>query len=528
MTSKKFRWVIFLLASSLVALIGVQLYWINHAIRLKEEQFNVKVNDALKDAAARIENESVCFETFSKIMLKHHEGLYMIRQKCDSAEQFISPVIAGRSLVKNLDTIPLHFSYASKTDTLYTFNSLKFNQPASAEILVRFQYDMSDTLRQEEELSDSGKIERLTASAFKRLNTKRNPFGEQIDNSAIDSILQLSLVHEGIRLSFQYVVLSADSTPVFTNTSKKNEHFAKSDLQATLFQGSYFTDPFKLILHFPDRRTYILQTMLVVLLSSALVIILLLVAFYFGMRIILRQKKLSELKNDFINNMTHEFKTPVSVISLALETVNTSQVMNDKEKLEKILGILKTESKRLETQVERILQFSSFERHEIKMDFRETDLHQLVHQALENFSLQVENKKADITLALNASVTTINGDEIHITNLVCNLVDNAIKYRNGNVQQVKIETMNQNGNVYLSIEDNGIGMEKHVLPKIFDKFYRIPTGDIHNIKGFGLGLSYVKTIVEAHSGSISVESEPGKGSRFTITFPQQTEITHGG
>jgi len=259
-----------------------------------------------------------------------------------------------------------------------------------------------------------------------------------------------------------------------------------------------------------------MATMLVVLISSALVIAILLIAFYYGMRMILRQKKLSEIKNDFINNMTHEFKTPVSVISLALETVTAPGVMQDQSKVEKILGIVKAESVRLENQVERILEFSSFERNEVKMNFKETDLHGLIHAAVKRFDLQVEHNKAEIKLELHATNPVVNADEMHFTNVICNLVDNALKYRNGSFPIVKIETFNNNGHLLLAVEDNGIGIARDLQSKIFDKFYRIPTGDIHNIKGFGLGLSYAKSIVEAHAATISVQSESDKGSRFII------------
>jgi signal transduction histidine kinase len=528
MTTRKFRVIIFILSSSLVALITVQIYWIHHAIKLREDQFNVKVKDALKEATTDIESQATCFETFSRVVIEPHEGIYMIRQKWQGNDKFVSPQILGNHFVKNLDTIPLHFSFASKTDTLYSFNSLKFNNPATAEMIIRFQYDLADSLsRVEEELGDSGTIKKLTAKSFKLESKNKKPFGDVIDNSVLDSMIHASLARQGIETGFEFAVKPAgSSTPVYSNPAKVNPLLMQSDLSATLFQNSHFTDPYILLLYFPNRYSYVLQTMWLVLFSSALVIIILLSAFYFGMRMILRQKKLSELKTDFINNLTHEFKTPVSVISLALETVNETQVMNDRLKVEKILGILKTESRRLETQVERILQLSSFDRKEIKMDFRETDLHQLIQHSVCNLSFQIEKKNAEVNLELNAGISLVNVDEIHFTNLISNLLDNALKYTNGHIPQINIETVNCGEDVLLSIEDNGIGIQKSSLTRIFDKFYRVPSGDVHNIKGFGLGLSYAKSIIEAHGGSISVESYPGKGSKFILRIPHHAILNH--
>ncbi len=246
--------------------------------------------------------------------------------------------------------------------------------------------------------------------------------------------------------------------------------------------------------------------------------LVLLAAFYVTFNALLRQKKLSEIKNDFINNMTHEFKTPLATISLAVDALRNEKVLESREKLNYFSGIIKEENKRMNKQVETILQAALTDRQELQLNLRPINVHQVIHKAFENFTLQLQQKNGKADLQLNAKFDLINADEVHFTNLISNLVDNALKYSKENLL-LKLSTTNTNKSVIIRIEDNGIGMSKETVKRIFEKFYRAHTGNLHNVKGFGLGLSYVKTVVDAHHGKIKVESVLGRGTSFIIDMP---------
>lgn len=242
-------------------------------------------------------------------------------------------------------------------------------------------------------------------------------------------------------------------------------------------------------------------------------------AFALTIRTMLGQKKLSEIKGDFINNMTHELKTPLATISLAIDAIGNEKVMDNKDKIRYFSGIIKEENKRMNKQVESILQSALLEKDELALNLQPIDVHQLISSTVENLQLQLDGKNGKVDLQLNAHQPIIKADEVHFSNLIFNLLDNAIKYSKDNLE-VKIATSNTRKNLVISIADNGIGMSRDTVNRIFEKFYRAHTGNVHNVKGFGLGLSYVKAIVDAHKGKIRVESILGKGSRFTMEFPQ--------
>jgi two-component system phosphate regulon sensor histidine kinase PhoR len=241
-------------------------------------------------------------------------------------------------------------------------------------------------------------------------------------------------------------------------------------------------------------------------------------AFYITVNALLRQKKVSEIKNDFINNMTHEFKTPLATISLAVDALRNQKVLQDKEKMDYFSGIIKEENKRMNKHVETILQAAVMDRQELSLSKMPLHIHNLVEEIVDNYYLQLEEKKGSAEMHLDAKYDQIEADPVHFRNLISNLIDNAVKYSKENLL-VKISTYNTNKNLVVRVEDNGIGMSKETLRRIFEKFYRAHTGNIHNVKGFGLGLSYVKTIVDAHHGKIKVDSTLGKGTGFTLEFP---------
>jgi two-component system phosphate regulon sensor histidine kinase PhoR len=275
-----------------------------------------------------------------------------------------------------------------------------------------------------------------------------------------------------------------------------------------------------LIVVVPNVKNIVFKSLQVRIATSILFTLIIIAAFYLTVRTMLRQKKLAMIKNDFINNMTHEFKTPIATISLAVDAMRNDKVIRDQEKMNYFSSIIKEENQRMNRQVETILKASQLEKQEVELNLKPVHLHEIIKDVVDNFALQLEEKKGNIELLLQAENDQIEGDEVHLSNLVNNLVDNAVKYSKENVPvNLKISTSNAGKKFVLRMEDNGIGMNRETLKRIFERFYRAHTGNIHNVKGFGLGLSYVKTIVEAHDGDIKAESVLGKGSIFTIELP---------
>ncbi|MEP6846007.1 MAG: HAMP domain-containing sensor histidine kinase, partial [Panacibacter sp.] len=275
-----------------------------------------------------------------------------------------------------------------------------------------------------------------------------------------------------------------------------------------------------LILIIPDFKTQVWQSITWVIAGAALFNIIIIAAFYLAVKTILNQRKLNAIKSDFINNMTHELKTPLATISLATDAMKNEKVLADRTKLDYFSSIIKDENKRMSKHVETILQAGLMDRQDIRMNIRPLHVHILIQKVLDNFNLQFQEKAAATTLLLNAKDDVIDADEAHFTNLISNLVDNAIKYSKEKVAlQLKVTTHSTPKFFIMQFEDNGIGMSKETAKRIFEKFYRAHTGNIHNVKGFGLGMSYVKTIADVHKGRVRVDSTLGKGSTFTIEMP---------
>lgn len=269
-----------------------------------------------------------------------------------------------------------------------------------------------------------------------------------------------------------------------------------------------------------NYKNFAVQSLRLNIVVAVIFTIIIIAAFFLTVRTMLRQKKLGEIKNDFINNMTHEFKTPIATISLAVDAMKNEKVLQDREKITYFSRIIKEENQRMNRQVETILKASQLEKQEVDLNLKPSHVHEIIKEVADNFTLQLQEKNGRAELLLNAENDLINADEVHFSNLVNNLMDNAIKYSKENTPVfIKISTQSNGKHMTIRVEDNGIGMNKETVKRVFERFYRAHTGNIHNVKGFGLGLSYVKTMIEAHHGEIRADSTLGKGSVFTIELP---------
>lgn len=275
----------------------------------------------------------------------------------------------------------------------------------------------------------------------------------------------------------------------------------------------------------PDLKTQAWESMIWMIIGALVFTFIIVTAFGVTVQALLRQKKLSEIKTDFINNMTHEFKTPLATISLAVDALRNEKVLSQPEKMSYFSGIIKEENKRMNKHVETILQAALMDKQELKLDMKKLHANELVQDALNNYQLQIKDKNGKVELKLEAENDEIIADETHFTHLLSNLIDNAIKYSKENLA-LKISTANYGKYLHIKVQDNGIGMNKETVKRVFEKFYRAHTGNVHNVKGFGLGMSYVKTVIDVHKGRIKVDSVPGKGSCFTVEMPLAEKSVH--
>jgi len=308
----------------------------------------------------------------------------------------------------------------------------------------------------------------------------------------------------------------------YSKISRSLSTLDKSEFKVQLFANEVFDNPHFLKLEFPNERGYLLSTMLPFFLVSILFTLLIIGGFYYTINTILQQKKLSEIKNDFINNMTHELKTPISTISLACEALADPDMQKSDSSRNKFVGMIKEENSRLGVLVENVLKTAVLDQGKMKFRPEEIDVHILLERVLKSFELQLNSVDGSIERKFTAKSNTIVGDKIHLTNVCYNLLDNAIKYTHSK-PEITIRTIDDNEGIKIEIIDNGIGISKDNQKKIFDQLYRVPKGNLHDVKGFGLGLHYVKVIVEKHLGKIFVESTLGKGSTFTILLPTDYE-----
>ncbi len=337
---------------------------------------------------------------------------------------------------------------------------------------------------------------------------------EIIDASILDHYLKTEFEYSNINIDYEYAIYDCETDKMvfgsYINPSRtdinEERKFQKYD-QFTYYFGIIF----------PSKTIYILKTMNIWIISF-IVILTALVFFVYSIFIIFRQKRLSEIQKDFINNMTHEFKTPISTIGISANVLANKEILNDPNRLANYAAIISDQNRRLENQIEKVLQVARIEKNKLKLNLEEVDIHQLVMDVARTFTLNIQDAGGQLLLEMNASQHMVMVDKLHLTNVVYNLMDNAVKYCK-NKPRIEIRTSNDDKHIILEIIDNGIGIEKKYLKKIFDKFFRVPTGNVHNVRGFGIGLNYVKNIIQSHKCLITVESKPGIGTTFSIIIP---------
>ncbi len=343
---------------------------------------------------------------------------------------------------------------------------------------------------------------------------------DRIEPEKVEVLFANELRRRGINEDFELGVINYEGNVFAISEEFDTLSFLSDGVQAKLFPSDVITNDNFLKVHFPSKNYHVLQQVWLPIGSSVLFIGVIIFCFVYAVRVILRQKALSQIKNDFINNMTHEFKTPLATVSLAVEALQDPELSAESKFRKRYLGVIKDENKRLVSQVENVLQAAALDKNDFKLKMEIVNIPDLIADSLEHISLQIEQKGGSYKFTNQLSEPWIEGDLFHLTHIFNNMLDNANKY-SPNKPKIEVVAKDDGNFIAVSFKDNGIGMSKDAQRKIFDKFYRVPTGNVHDVKGFGLGLSYVKTMLEAHHGTISVKSDVGKGSTFTIHLPKK-------
>ena len=510
-------WIIaVIMGGSFLALLYLQVKYAQEMVTMKKEQFDESVNRALYQASRNLEL---------------NETLRYLEKDVNETERkaFRQDSVAYGSGI-NSGTVQhsTQFAVAGKDGTIYSSFELKTiatkpSQMPKAMILRNDRNQMTQTSKSLQEIVRNRYVYQkalLDEVVYSILySASEKPLSERINFKLLDQDLKAELMNNGINIPYHFSVTTQDGREVYRcpdYTEEGEEH----SYSQVLFRNDPQQKMGIVHIHFPDMDSYIFSTVRFMI-PSGIFATVLLVTFIFTIFIIFRQKKLTEIKNDFINNMTHEFKTPISTISLAGQMLNDETVLKSPTMMKHVSQVITDETKRLRFQVEKVLQMSLFDRGTATIRLKDVDAHAIIDNVVSTYRIKAEKFGGHITADFSAEDSIVNVDEMHFTNVIFNLLDNAIKYRREDVApELSISTCNiGDEKLEIRISDNGIGMKKEDLKKIFEKFYRVHTGNRHDVKGFGLGLAYVSKMIELFKGTIKAESELNKGTTFIITLP---------
>lgn len=580
MQKNKIALIIIVMSIALLGIILMQIYWIRHDFAIKEQQFDQQVTEAMNAVVDKLETRQALhligssffrFENDTGFWNALDEKLIsanippvpdpvspppappQLNSLRDSSEQkFRKNVKNGlkNTLQKSMSSSNIfEFSDSAllgetwhkeqvkiKTDSesrTTEINHLKIDQ----ELLQNEKMNVQNEVMQAEIEKQKVRTDQEQVKMRVKVNSKMEKLNEVMNRLAVefvkendsplkgipqeqvDSLVGIELKNRGITTSYNFGVMDERrGSLVIAKDSSEKYSLISTKYKTSLFPNEIISHGQSLLLYFPSRMTFVLGGMSWMLSGSIIFTLTVIIVFTYTVNMLLRQKKLSDIKSDFINNMTHEFKTPIATIALAVDAINNPKVHDDKEKVQYYSNIIREENKRMNRQVETILQTALFEKKDFKINKKKVDIHLLITKAVENIKLQVEAKQGFINCDLTATNHILQGDEILLTTAIVNLLDNANKY-SPEKPEIIVTTENREKGILISVEDKGIGMSPDTLNNIFEKFYRQQTGNIHDVKGFGLGLSHMKTIITAHGGEIKVASEPGKGSRFDVYLP---------
>ena len=505
----------------LVGLVAIQVGWIWQSYTLREERFDQGVYQAMNQVAQSLEmNEADNYF--------HNAGYPNAGNMVNKMYDTLQTLKSYNTNVRLIDSTGQHAIKFAFSDTSGAFVS-KFI--GTVTYLQEHQSHLDPVKLDNISLPNNNREKKLIEEQFKKYNHLFEDLAvkfmlddkclrDRLDSAHIHNLVEQELKEAGINTGYRYAVFDHFShVPIFGTLKDMPRAETVNYYSMQLFPNDLYKNSGILILYFPNKKNYLFQSMWIMLATTLTFLFIIAGAFGTSFFIIYRQKKLDLLKTDFINNMTHEFKTPVASISLATEMMKNEKVLADPEKIKRYSGIIEEENKRLSGHIENVLQVARYDKGEFKLNITDINLNELLNDIADSLELRINNEGGEMEKHLDAANDLIRGDKSHLTNVFFNVLENAIKYRKESELKITLSTRSNNKGVSITVEDNGIGISKDDQKMIFEKFYRVPTGNIHNVKGFGLGLSYVKIIVDAHRGSINLESELGQGSKFDIFLP---------
>jgi len=518
-----FRLLVLLMSISLIGIIVVQVYWFNSSLQNNQEQFGFHVKQVIGNVATKLKEQEIM--SFVEKINQYKDSTGSDKVDTDFLEfgyyqrnsQTNETIIYSNSIITddfsispsffdtNYDSLQVKsFSSKRKTEVYSkgidkndlqhkTIPDLKIEKSVKLDVLKKLQYEIS--------YNDIA----LTYPIQRRISVDK-----------LNELLSKELKEYGVETPFEFGIYSNGFA-----TKVRSEQF-KFDKDNT-YSVPIFTDnegvsKYQLMLSFPEKKKFLFSNLIGITLLSLVFTLIIIIAYTSALNQLIKQRQISEIKTDFINNMTHEFKTPIATINLALDAIKNPKVIDDSEKVKRYLQMIRDENKRMHAQVENVLRISKLEKKELEINKEALDINEIINDAIEHVSLIVENREGVIETHFDAKRTNVLLNDVHFTNVFVNILDNAIKY-SPDKPKISIHTENIKDFIIIKIKDQGAGMSKVAQKRIFEKFYREHTGDIHNVKGHGLGLAYVKRIVEEHNGEIFVDSEKGKGSTFSIKLP---------
>ncbi len=514
MNKKLFSLLIILMSLSLLGIIFVQGYWIKNSYDTREDQFTLNVRQLLISVSKEIQLNEVekYYDIYSSFIdtiqvpdqASFSELIYTITNERNDETYIFSDGVLEENYKLSNNVLDLDIE------------NIQFKKITSRRITTKITSGI-----------DGSKSVQSKTESFKRLkdyeqnqfeNAYKNilaktPIHKRVSGEKIEKLVKSQLKERGLSTNFEYAVYSNDLA-----TKIRSKNFTldpTSTYGVPLFVNEDMKTSFQLYVNFSDKKRFVLKSILGMAILSLVFTGIIIITYASALSQLRKQRQISQIKTDFINNMTHEFKTPIATINLALDALKNPKVTDDKEFIARYHNIIREENRRMHTQVENVLRISKLEKNELDLEKDEINLEYIIEDAITHVSLIVEDKGGYIKTHLNAANATVYGSDIHLTNVIVNIIDNGIKYTEGS-PEIDIYTENEGNDILIKVVDKGIGMSKAVQNKIFEKFYREQMGNVHNVKGHGLGLSYVKRILDDHDAEITVESEKGKGSTFII------------
>ncbi|NVO18585.1 MAG: HAMP domain-containing histidine kinase [Bacteroidetes bacterium] len=502
--------IIILVSLAMATLIGIQVFWIRNSIQLREANFRRSVDEAVNNALTKLEKIEIARRINSSDSIQH-----FLQKQDTRSREYERPVIpdTGIQMIKSeTEAIPsLPGTTTMQNDTQGRLSG-DLDEKKLAEVEHNLKKPEIEALRRQNMMMNR-MMNQLLGSEVEKDIEKR------ITSGLIDTLIREEFIIKGITLAYEFGVFNPGRNKiVLEKTGQYHNELLQKGYSFPLMPVSGISTTDFLLVYFPEKSKHAFLSLYGMLFVSLALVIIIISAFTYSVLTIVKQRKLSELKNDFINNMTHEFKTPISTVSLACQALTDKDFPRSNELYDNYIQIIEDENRRLGVMAEKILQTAILEKGKLALRLETIDVHHLIQDVIKNIAIQVEIRDGSINTAFQARESYVKADKMHLSNVIYNLLDNANKY-SPRKPQIQVMTQDGEGGIFILFRDNGIGISKVNQKKIFEKLYRVPTGDVHNVKGFGLGLSYVKFVVEKHGGNISVESEVGKGSTFKVFLP---------